>query len=588
MPDYNKLTVIKLREELVKRGLPKTGLKPVLVNRLNEADAQAESLGAATASGEPEISTLPHDQSLENGRSADLKPLTDIKDSQTPFPHNDENQMNAPVPRSHAQDQITERRDEGSLNQDVPLGSKSAIKETVDPPKMVGESEPSNEPFVPTAQSEIAGVSDELMIEEALPEAPDATPNIKVLTKVTETTGITLDSIQPKTLDVENNEKAYQTETAHKDGEPSAPNGAILISSTSLSPGQEMSEDTKKRKRRSQSPPPLATETAQKRARMENVRPGVKLPEDMDIQDMQPESTEQINDADPRPEDGPEINKDRQPVILEPEDAVEDSSAPKSPMDAATEPVPPDENLAKSEDKHQPNTIETPTQPSIEEAPSKASPQDTRFKNLFTAPPKRSVSPTRQAPHSDHEDRNISPALHPATPALYIRDFMRPLHPSSLKEHLIALAAPSSSTPSPETITEFFLDPIRTHCLVGFSSTSAASRVRSSLHDRVWPNERTRRPLWVDFVPEEKLQKWIEVESEATGSRGHAAKRWEVVYEDEDGSIKAYLQEAGSGPRPTPSHPAKPDIGLGVSGAPSGPRGRAAPDHRPAPPPSPT
>lgn len=42
MPDYNKLTVVKLREELVRRGLPKTGLKPVLVNRLLEADAQIE------------------------------------------------------------------------------------------------------------------------------------------------------------------------------------------------------------------------------------------------------------------------------------------------------------------------------------------------------------------------------------------------------------------------------------------------------------------------------------------------------------------------------------------------------------------
>ena len=42
MPDYEKLTVVKLRDELVARGLPKTGLKATLVQRLIEADAQSE------------------------------------------------------------------------------------------------------------------------------------------------------------------------------------------------------------------------------------------------------------------------------------------------------------------------------------------------------------------------------------------------------------------------------------------------------------------------------------------------------------------------------------------------------------------
>ncbi|KAL9007760.1 MAG: hypothetical protein Q9173_007039 [Seirophora scorigena] len=42
MTDYDKLTVVKLREELTKRDLPKTGLKAALIQRLVEADAQSE------------------------------------------------------------------------------------------------------------------------------------------------------------------------------------------------------------------------------------------------------------------------------------------------------------------------------------------------------------------------------------------------------------------------------------------------------------------------------------------------------------------------------------------------------------------
>ena len=144
------------------------------------------------------------------------------------------------------------------------------------------------------------------------------------------------------------------------------------------------------------------------------------------------------------------------------------------------------------------------------------------------------------------DDRDVAPAVHPATSALYIRNFMRPLHQGNLKDYLSSVARSSNGPQEDENVVEFYLDPIKTHCLVQFSSVSAASRVRLAMHDRVWPDERTRKALWVDFIPETKIKKWIEVEIEASSGRGAPQKRWEVVYEDEQDGIMAYLQEADS------------------------------------------
>ena len=187
----------------------------------------------------------------------------------------------------------------------------------------------------------------------------------------------------------------------------------------------------------------------------------------------------------------------------------------------------------------------TPTQAKSVESPMKPSTSETRFKNLFTAP--TNMEPVSQQSHYlDSEDKIVSPALYPATSALYIRELMRPLKIESLRDHLVALATPPDTALNPDIVTDFFLDSVRTHCLVGFENISAASRVRSGLHDRVWPNERDRRQLWVDFVPDEKLKKWIDVEQTASSGRGQPSTRWEVVYEDECNGIKAYLQEVGS------------------------------------------
>jgi hypothetical protein len=208
--------------------------------------------------------------------------------------------------------------------------------------------------------------------------------------------------------------------------------------------------------------------------------------------------------------------------------------------------------------------------------PSKHSAVDARFKGLF--PPAngekvRPASPHRDSAKLGDEDRTVSPALHPATTSLYIRDFMRPLQPTLLKNHLRALATPPSASPDPDIILDFFLDPIKTHCFVSFASISAASRVRTALHGTIYPDERTRKPLWVDFIPEDKVKEWIAIEqSSEKGGRG--VLRWEVVYDDSDQGTTAVLQEAGTFTQ-TSNRNRDPPRNL-LSEPPSGPRATLA------------
>ncbi|RMZ67959.1 SAP domain [Pyrenophora seminiperda CCB06] len=120
------------------------------------------------------------------------------------------------------------------------------------------------------------------------------------------------------------------------------------------------------------------------------------------------------------------------------------------------------------------------------------------------------------------DDRPTIPALHPVTHALYIRNFMRPLRPEPLRAHLVSLASPPSASPDPTIVKSLFLDAMKTHAIVLFSSTTAASRVRASLHGSIWPPEGNRKELWVDFIPEENVEAWIKQEEDAIAAEKEA------------------------------------------------------------------
>ncbi|KAK5726667.1 hypothetical protein LTR15_002555 [Elasticomyces elasticus] len=179
-------------------------------------------------------------------------------------------------------------------------------------------------------------------------------------------------------------------------------------------------------------------------------------------------------------------------------------------------------------------------------------------------------------------------AIHPATRALYISSLTRPLQPQQLRDHLSSLAGGTfESEPPVET---FHLDLLRTHAFAVFTTLKEATRVRSLLHGTVFPDEPARKPVSVDFVPEDEVGKWIDVEM-AAGTSRRDAKRWEVVYSStEEGVTAQHVEVTGqsaSGPGRQNSLAQQQQgfgagAGMGTPTAPSGPRGNAGPGRMPA------
>ena len=534
MTDYNKLTVVKLKEELDRRGLPKSGLKAALVERLNENDAQTAPVSAERPAEltekvqeiqdiEPAAPSLPtNDTEVSNGTALDNAP-SDGKEDDTPALEatgKDDEAWEAPVAAIEPE------------KIEVPAQHEDNIKASHEQP----------------------------LLQTELPE-------------------------QPTNLSVEHSEQTLGTEgvsaslpesattTEHTQTIRDSANITAQTSKETSVNREEILEDSRKRKRRSLTPPPSSIEVAQKKAKADDGSPVVRLPEDLSMREASPSPTDIERMSGVRMTDATvngNLHMEEEHGSEEPEKVREEEDKPERdeekdlPQEQSTE----EKEKLDSNDRGDSAAYNNP------QSPSRTSPTDARFKNLFSAPSKDVPAP-KQDSYGDIDDREVPPALHPATSALYIRNFSRPLHPGNLKEHLASLARPPNSSPSQEMITDFFLDTIKTHCLVRFTTVSAASRVRSALHERVWPEERTRRPLWVDFAPEEKLPKWIEVEQGSGGGRGQPGKRWEVVYEEEeDGKVAAYLQETDGLPssRPTISNGPRIDTGKGVQGAPSGPR----------------
>ena len=494
MPDYEKLTVVKLRDELTARGLPKTGLKAVLVQRLIEDDARSEKK-------EPIANNL-SETSREYGS------VIQAAGSGPPRGSRDDGHTADDVPQFKEQDKDTNDLEAAYVAvEDASLYERNVMLQTrpqkeVQEAEQLGEQASGIEPHGHVVSQN--GTLGEGLSKESDESAIESDLGLSVPAK-------THRNIREVQVSEDNMAESTQT----------------------MLTGDEVSEDSRKRKRRSQSPPPSSMENTQKRLKADNSRPQVELPEDIMTEHTGIEQSDARANGHTYTSGESEGIKASTCTTVGQIDSDNSIQRPKIEDSALSE-------MGTSKGK----TVE-PTEIQNVEPPVNSLQPDTRFKNLFTAP--ANLGPASQH-HSfpDAEDKTVSPAVHSATSALYIRELMRPLKIESLRDHLIALATPPDTTVDPDIVTDFFLDSVRTHCFVGFETTSAASRVRSGLHDRVWPNERDRRQLWVDFVPEEKLKKWIDVEQTAGTGRGQPSKRWEVVYEDEGDGIKAYLQELGS------------------------------------------
>ena len=544
MSDYEKLTVVKLREELVNRGLPKTGLKAALIQRLVEADTQLR--GGEPTNGEPAPERPPQEVQEDEQQAKQVTPppqtVVEAQEDKTAEEREDALQ--------HAQAEVAAYKGSGVSEEEI----------TAAEPAEVAQQELSTE-----GQAENASLQEQKNLDPGSGAATAQIINDQQDTQdevLPGTVSRSAGSIEPgSSLQLPT---PSLTQPEQSQFSVNLPN----ISTQASISGEEVLEDSRKRKRRSQSPPPSSTDT-QKRLKTKSARPHVELPEDQTMPDAEKEETSELSSAKTTEgqanghtgaERGSRVGETFTSSAID-EAETENSTAPNGAIRT-------DGGLDSEKLRA------TPTPAKSAESPTKISPSDTRFKSLFNVPSKNDSS-ALQPSYGDTEDRVASPAIHPATSALYIRELMRPLKPETVKEYLTTLGTPPDTPVESSIITEFFLDSIRTHCLVGFTNIAAASRVRSGLHDRIWPNERDRRPLFVDFVPEEKLQKWIDVEQNASSGRGQPLKRWEVVYEDENGEIQAYLQEVGSGNGGLRvAKPAQVEAGQGIQGAPSGPRVR--------------
>ncbi|KAJ5562806.1 DNA-binding SAP [Penicillium sp. DV-2018c] len=477
MSDYSSWKVADLKAECKKRGIPQTGLrlKQQFIDKLTEVDSQTkpdetEAAAPAKETTEPEPSApdaaaeapVSQPEVSQNGEPerTDGHPITQTEETVVAGPGSD-------------------RVQDGEEHTAQPTQGETDTAADAKPPQAEDATKTAE-----TAQGETDTTAD-----VKLPQAEDAT-------KTEETTQAKEAIPDDQKTPAAPSQQQVDEETQNvKDEGPVKPEEKSTVSApqtsgfnTELStplPAEEALEDTRKRKRRSQSPAPTQEEIANRKARAQEAAPQEMVKDEQSSTSIKPEAQKPAED---------QTNDER----------AETSTA----------------------------TRKTPTK------------QDARFRNLF-AP--ASAAPQRASPPQDvtMQDAEVTPALHVATATLYIDGLMRPLQPAALRNHLASLAS-APGTQEPETIVDFYLDSIKTHCFVSFSSLTAASRVRSAIHGTVWPNERNRKNLRADFIPDEKLKEWIQVEEESRGRAGPAV-RWEVKYETaDDGEVTATLAEVGS------------------------------------------
>ncbi|KAF2751311.1 hypothetical protein M011DRAFT_464038 [Sporormia fimetaria CBS 119925] len=299
---------------------------------------------------------------------------------------------------------------------------------------------------------------------------------------------------------------------------------------------EELEADRRKRKRRSTSPDIPLPDIKAKKPRPSDDVPDVHLKEDEDVVMMQAAPEEEAVVDQPEATAGA-----GEAATTQKEEADEGNNAPDA--QDATE----DTNRRSEEQPRAPQRRE----------------KDARYKDLLRATPRE---PDNAAISAEQDDAPIQPALHVATPALYIKNLMRPLRIEALRAHLVSLATPPSASPDTDVVKALFLDSMKSHALLLFSNTAAASRVRASLHNTVWPAESQRKALWIDFIPEDKVLDWIKEEEDhiAAEKAGRASgkpipsQRFEVVYtaSSGSGSMEAIFQEVGSqAPRNAPTGP---------------------------------
>ncbi|KAF2714690.1 hypothetical protein K504DRAFT_486533 [Pleomassaria siparia CBS 279.74] len=563
MTDYSKSTVAALRQLLKDRGIPSTGLtrKAQIIEKLvaqdkarNGTTEESEATGAVAgseatpASAEPQVAQATYDEPvpakgghvfhLNEAHGTKMPSVTSEQTIVEPIINASSEPPTQSQPRPTLETAVENPPEEQTISTEtIPQMEENAPGATVEQLAPVAAPTVMEEQLAPVA--EVAPTVTEEQSATVITDVPadqPASANQEKEPSATETQPTnTISELMPgfEPARVSQPEPQTQTDTEMEVNTASPdPNEKPSVEKAELLPipegsvdttaevsrlnTEELEVDTRKRKRRSQSPDVPSQDIRAKKARPStDVAPEVHLKEDEDIvmQQRQPETeletvVEDVNGAELK---------------------TEEVTVPKSPI---PEPNPSD-----------PTVLEDSRL--APERKEKAS----RYKAAFEP-----AAPTPTTDDFPIDDRPIVRALHPATPAIYIRNFMRPLKPESLRQHLVSLATPPSTSPDDDILITLFLDSMKTHALVRFANTNAASRVRASLHGSIWPAEGNRKELWVDFVPEDTVESWINTEDNAMNAEKAArisgapipAKRFEVVYPESDGGVRAVHQEMGA------------------------------------------
>ncbi|KAF2205250.1 hypothetical protein GQ43DRAFT_468316 [Delitschia confertaspora ATCC 74209] len=553
MTDYNKLTVAKLREVLKERGIPSTGLtrKAQIIEKLEEADHAPNGAADAeepneSALAEPEQQEGPLERPVEDMETVDEAEPTEAAPESADATGDTDSTVPEDTPTAEAPGQPASTR--MAVDQaDMEDTTVAPVTEAPQPEREVPEAL-EHLPEATEPQQVEATASKDFAPQPTTEGAEQVRPTPE---ESTATADATMEDVPPT--------PPHDPNEAQTVEEPELPLGEETLADPSIEPSrlnsEELKADTRKRKRRSGSPDvPKEDIQAKKHKPADEFAPDVHLKEDKDVimgEDKAAEGPkEDASEVLVEDETAISQNKESDKVEEKAADAQEDVGDVV--MQGKGEPIEPDVpfNAHPLEEFARPLTSTAP-----DERKAEPREKDSRFKSLL-----QTSKPPTSAPTGPAEDRDVPPALHPATPAVYIRNFMRPLRPDPLRNHLISLASPPSSSPDPSVLKSLFLDNMRTHALALFTSTSAAARVRASLHGSKWPQERDRKELWVDFVPEDKVEDWIEAEenelareqeARRSGNRGVQAKRYEVVYEDHGEGMEAIFQEVGAFAPPT-------------------------------------
>lgn len=419
--------------------------------------------------------------------------------------------------------------------------------------------------------SQVDGPATEVAPEEDAPDAPSQSDDLSkqeasAPEEIAEESQSAIDTNAPLNEEAPNAVEA-QTEA---DTEPTAQEAVTEdIDMPTSVPISDTAVDIQKRKRRSSTPPPSAKRAKQEDERHDKMEEDIVDYEGGDITESPEKKPE--NGAQPGPgteeRDMADVAANDEPAALEV--SGEEAYLKRVAIAESSKELP--TASSQAQDVRGGDATRVTIGRSSEELRHTSQSVQPSHQDRFDSPQQWPRAPSAEASGSS------IPSTHTPTSALYIRELMRPLRSEMVEQHIVSLVTPPGDEPDPDLVEDFYLDQIRTHAFVKLTSVSAAHRVRAALHDQIWPNERNRKPLWVDFIPPDRVKEWID--EEESGGRG-TAHRWEVVYVEEGDGMVAVHREAGPDTRqfskPPPTGPAATTVYPGIEAAPRGPRMRGA------------